>query len=368
MKKSLKKGIKASIGIILSVLIGMVIGILAVNKIDPNGDLPFGTFTLRFLLFFAGLLLILYAEIILHEAGHLIFGLLSGYRFSSFRVGSLMLLRTPDGMKLKRLSLAGTGGQCLMIPPEDRTPYRLYNLGGSIMNALTGLILLPIWLGTGSLFCASGTIIGFAFALINGVPLRLGTIDNDGYNALSLGRNADALRSFRVQTLTVGQAAAGKRLSEMPAEWFTPPAEENLDNTMAIVLAVFAENRLMDEGKLAEAEKAALDLLPRQALNGLHRELLQCDLDCCRLLLGETADKPLLLSDPKRQSFRRAMANFPAVLRTEYIGALLSERDRAAADGIRARFEQTAKSYPYPSDLLSERELMDAADRIYSET
>ena len=34
-----------------------------------------------------------YLQLILHEGGHLIFGAATGYRFSSFRIGSLMLVK-----------------------------------------------------------------------------------------------------------------------------------------------------------------------------------------------------------------------------------------------------------------------------------
>jgi len=53
----------------------------------------------------------IFLQIIIHEAGHLMFGLISGYRFSSFRVGSLMLIKKEGTIKLRRLSIAGTGGQ-----------------------------------------------------------------------------------------------------------------------------------------------------------------------------------------------------------------------------------------------------------------
>ena len=67
----------------------------------------------------AAFLLALLAQITLHEGGHLVCGLLSGYRFCSFRVGSLMWMRTEDGhLRLRRLRLAGTGGQCLRAPPD----------------------------------------------------------------------------------------------------------------------------------------------------------------------------------------------------------------------------------------------------------
>ena len=56
-------------------------------------------------------------SVIIHEAGHLVCGLISGYGFSSFRIFSFMLLKTDEGLRLRRLSVQGTLGQCLMTPP-----------------------------------------------------------------------------------------------------------------------------------------------------------------------------------------------------------------------------------------------------------
>ena len=55
-------------------------------------------------------------QIVLHEGGHLLFGLLSGYRFVSFRIFNWTLIRQEGKFRLKRFGIAGTGGQCLMLP------------------------------------------------------------------------------------------------------------------------------------------------------------------------------------------------------------------------------------------------------------
>lgn len=92
-----------------------------------------------------------FIQTIFHEAGHLVAGLLSGYRFSSFRIGNFMLVKENEKMKCKRLSLAGTGGQCLMIPPDmidGKIPFVLYNLGGSLMNLVMAASLFVY------IFCA----------------------------------------------------------------------------------------------------------------------------------------------------------------------------------------------------------------------
>ena len=140
-------------------------------------------------------------QITLHEAGHLVCGLLSGYRFCSFRVGSLMWMREDGGrLRLRRLRIPGTGGQCLMSPPDmvdGRLPVTLYNFGGALANLLTAVLALALYgparrvplLAAFLLFLA---VIGGFTAAMNGIPLRLGNIDNDGRNALSLGHDPAA--------------------------------------------------------------------------------------------------------------------------------------------------------------------------------
>ena len=93
------------------------------------------------LLLFIPLLLSVYAalllQIVIHEAGHLVFGLVTGYQFVSFRIWNMMWLKKDGKIQFKRMSLAGTGGQCLMSPPDladGKMPVLLYNFGGAIMN------------------------------------------------------------------------------------------------------------------------------------------------------------------------------------------------------------------------------------------
>ena len=83
-------------------------------------------------MFFMMIVVSFIMQIIIHEAGHLIFGLLTKYRFSSFRVFNLFLVNEEGHIKIKYLKIAGTAGQCIMLPPElneKRIPYIWYNLG-----------------------------------------------------------------------------------------------------------------------------------------------------------------------------------------------------------------------------------------------
>ena len=119
---------------------------------------------------------------------------------------SFMWVKDNEKIKFRRLTIAGTGGQCLMTPPDmkdGRIPIVLYNLGGSMINVIAGALFLGLFFATRSIPILSTlmlifTAVGFMIAIMNGVPMRMGTVDNDGYNAFALTRNAEAMRSFWV--------------------------------------------------------------------------------------------------------------------------------------------------------------------------
>jgi len=71
-----------------------------------------------------------------------------------------------------------------------------------------------------------------------------------------------------------------------------------------------------------------------------------------------------LMLTKEQKTFMKQMKNFPSVLRTEYVYALLCENDTAKAEKIRKQFENIAKTYPYPNDIQAERELMEIAEKI----
>ena len=172
-------------------------------------------------------------------------------------------------------------------------------------------------------------IVGFAYALMNGLPLRLGTIDNDGYNTLSMSKDPKALRSLWIQMKASEMTANGVRLKDMPEEWFTLPEKEEMKNSMTAVLGVFACNRLMDELKFDEAEKLMKEYLNEEnAAVGIYKSLMTCDIAFCEMIkdIPDTEAIEKLL-DKQQKAFMKSMKNYPSVLRTEYTYQLLIKKD-----------------------------------------
>ena len=111
---------RAYIKILFSPIIGFFCGIFLVKYLKESGSSYNSIGSYLFMLGAALLMLsgAIYLNIILHEAGHLLFGLFFGFQFSSFRIGSLMLIKENGTIRLRKMAITGTAGQCLMNPPE----------------------------------------------------------------------------------------------------------------------------------------------------------------------------------------------------------------------------------------------------------
>ena len=352
---------------IIFMLIGAVCGVLMVEYIHRYApDRPFAALLVMFVSMYVAILV----HMIIHESGHLVFGLMSGYTFSSFRVLSFMFIKEDDKIKLKKLTIAGTGGQCLLNPPDmtgGKLPVFLYNLGGSIMNLIFSGVFLCLYFVFASYALFSAimlmfAIVGFAIALMNGIPMQMGDVNNDGLNAFSLKKDPDALRAFWVQMKVNEQISKGMRLRDMPDEWFNIPSDKAMKNSMVAAIGVFACNRLIDEGKFEEADKLMEHMLNIESgIMGIHRRLMICDRIYIELI-GQNRHEVIdtMLTKDQRK-FMKSMKSFPSVLRTEYALTLLDTKDSVKAEALRVQFERFAKSYPYQSDIHAERVLMDVA-------
>ncbi len=378
-KKQKRKGKwKQYLTTIFFMLIGGVCGVWIASYMDKmdNAGKSLEEILMGAAALFVGMYVAMILQIIIHESGHLIFGLLTGYEFSSFRIFSFMWMKIDGKIKFKRFSLMGTGGQCLMNPPElldGKIPYVLYNLGGSIVNVVsTGIFVLLYFILRRnqmlSYWFLMLAVIGGAFALMNGVPMRMGTVDNDGYNALSLGKNPQALRSFWIQMKANHAQALGQTLKDMPEDWFVMPSDEDMKNSMVAAMGVFVCNRLMEEHKFDEADAEMKRLLALESgIVGLHRSLLISDRMFCELLGECRMDVINQMYTKEQKQFMKAMGTFLAVIRTEYAYALLGEEDEKKAEAVKKRFEKAAAKYPYAGDLQTERGYVALVDEKYNQ-
>ncbi len=373
-EKTSKKGAwRQYLGMLFALLMGMVGGLLIAQYLLAMPDLPAWRKFLDLGLLLVMLYVAIFLQFIIHEAGHLVFGLLTGYQYSSFRVGSFMWVKRDNKICLKRMSIAGTGGQCLMCPPDmidGKIPYVLYNLGGCITNIISGVIAFGLSMLCGDIPFLSISLqligmVGFAFALMNGVPMRLGIVNNDGHNALSLGKIPEALKSFWVMMKINAEVTKGARLKDLPEEWFEVPTDEGMKNAITAVMGVSASNRLMDEHRFVEAAELMDKLLSMDsAIVGLNHSMLTCDRIYCELICENRKELVDKLLDAQQQKIMKQMNKFLTVIRTEFTYALIVEKDTDKASRLKEQFELRAKTYPSQSDIDSECELIQIAESI----
>ena len=203
MKKKIINGLLQILGImIVGRIIGYTVGKIAgdsLSSVDkPNIILFLITGVIAFIL-----------HIIVHEAGHLVFGLLSGYKFVSFRVFDFKIIKDENGkLSFRYEKIAGTGGQCLMRATEyveGKFKYKLYLLGGVIFNVLFSIVF---WLILPSYYTLLFALIGFTLAFLNLIPMGF----NDGMTFYHASKDETTRFVLYLQLEYVYYQSIGKNL------------------------------------------------------------------------------------------------------------------------------------------------------------
>lgn len=375
MERSKKAKTKSNADVILrilSIIAGAILGILLCRELDhATADLSSGLSLPVILGFFFVLWGAVLLQILIHEVGHLFFGLSLGYRFYTFRIGSLTWIKESNRIKFRKYSLSGTGGQCLMFLPEREITIKthvLYHMGGSIFNAVSSILCavvcfcikehsyltLVLWIIAG---------IGLINALANGIPLKLALVNNDGHNAMSIGKDPKGEAAFCLQMKITEAESKGTRMKDMPDSWFSIPNRNDLGNSMVASTAVLACFRMMEQEKFIEADYLMEQLLGIESgMVGYHRVLLTCNRILIETLRENRQDRIRELLSPMQKKHMSALRKNPIVLRTEYALAQLSERNPSKVRNLRKEFDSIAKTYPYKEDIKDTRKLMALID------
>lgn len=308
-------------------------------------------------------------EMAIHELGHLFFGLLTGYTFISYRLGSFLIMKEEGKLKVKRYSLPGTGGQCLMAPPEysPTFPVVLYNAGGAIFNFLSSLIFLALFFPFMaapflSSFLLMSAFVAFGLGAMNIIPLIYG---NDGSNIVAIRKSERERRCFWCQMKMAALQGQGMRLKDMDESLFPVLTKEEASSSMSASALSYRASRLLDEGRIEEAKKIIEEAVSSPFLPQVLVTLEKVDLLYIYLITGVDRRRITEFKDRKLINAMKGMRSFLTVMRTEYAYALLFEGDEKKAGVIAKAFEERASSYPYKGDWEGEKELMDRALSIY---
>lgn len=201
-------------------------------------------------------------QIIIHEVGHLIFGLISGYKFISFRLFGFTIVNNRNRLAFRINWLKGSLGQCLMYPPEKvNYRYKLITLGGIIMNTITASIAILIIINKyiEDFLHSVGLLLfvfyGYGMAFISILP-SIQLSDGASLNEL---KNISARGYNRTQLLIAINLMNGFTYKELPEEMYVVPEREDLANSIIGYHKILECYYYMDNKDWGKAKKSLMD-------------------------------------------------------------------------------------------------------------
>lgn len=309
-----------------------------------------------------------YLQVILHEGGHLLCGLATGYKFVSFRIFNFTIIRTGGKLRLKRFSVEGTGGQCLLTPPDvplDKINYMLYNLGGVMMNVLCAAVAtvllfaldgMPYFLEFFLVMCA---VLGICMALFNGIPMNIGGISNDAKNACMLRKDIRSRRTFVAQLRANALVQNGVRPKELPEEWFKDEEDIDYGNALQVSVRIMYAGWLLDNGQWQEAYDVLEDLeAHKQKIVGLFAFELECELMFAALVTGRPERAEEICSDKLMAYVNRLKGVMSSKQRLLCAKALYLDKDANRAKEIYDAVCAKADKYLMQGEVLSDIAIM----------
>jgi len=194
---------------ILSVISSAIVAILPFFAYDHTINLY-----LYGLIIFVTLVLSFILAIMCHELGHMIFGLLDGYKLHYYQFFSFRFYTDENSDKLKfKFVKPSFLGQCIMKYDGDplKQNYKKYMYGGALVNLMLfiilfiGFLLVLLLKGEINIYLLFFMYMNFYFFLSNGIPLTIGNIDNDAKNLIMMKEYDEAkacvLNSLKIQVI-----------------------------------------------------------------------------------------------------------------------------------------------------------------------
>lgn len=379
----MKKEILLKITKIISTILGfgsfMIIGIYCGRMASRDGA-GFGMLIVRLSIAFVVILISFYIQTIIHEAGHLVFGFISKYDFVSFRIGSITIVKSNGKLKLKKMTIAGTGGQCLMKPPQvgkDKYPIKLYLLGGGLFNLISVMIslicyfLLPKnqWV---SLILLVFAIIGFVLAVLNLLPMNAGGIANDGYNVFE-GKDKNSLPRHSMYLLLNLNAV----LSELDKVTDLPEQDKSdimsfdfsdLTNSSVANLYVYKAALHVAQEEYDLAYNCYERISETKGVMNLFKNEANCELLFFDIINNADISVIEARYNMNLKKYIDTSKVNPSKLRLMYAYYLIIEKDTSKAENELEKLKIAVEKYPVKADANLEWDLAEKAPLLYAKS
>ena len=318
-------------------------------------------------------------NIILHEAGHLIGGLLTGYRFVAFCVLNRTIMRENGKLTIKKYSVPGTSGFCVTSPPDmlnGAYPFKLYISGGFLMNFLMCIACFGLFshlAGTAAFWARAFLVIGIVSAflgLVNFIPVSANGVFSDGYALFYMGKEKNALACQGCWSLFRFYAfdTEGIRPCDIPVELIDWVDIGDINNIFVLSTALNQYKYLLDRQDMDKARtliQALHDHLP--SVFETQKMSCRCEL-LFHELIGECrqAEMKQLFTEELQAYLKSAHSDF-SVHRIMYAYERLVLKDAAKANKHLALFHKVCASSIWAGTVLSEQTLIAFIDKIADE-
>ena len=379
----MKKTLKLIGSLAIGAIIGLILAFLLILFIDgsdglsnaTNKDVNASKIAISIACTFASLIITAILQFALHEVGHLLFGLASGYKFSSIRIYKYAIVKDDSGYHVKKFNIQGTGGQCIMTLPEDTNPSRVpffsYNAGGVIVNvvlvAISILVLSCCDLGmVAESFFIMLAFTGAFIALTNGVPLSFNGLCNDGRNILLLMRNKRSRRFFLRMMQTASELSRGKRLKDMPREWFEDIPIDSPKDYFLLANRINYAALLEDSGRFDEARRVYEEIYSfGKELPGLMKLEIGADHILMELLTTARHDVVDKIYDKSLKAYINSSYKYSPIKAVAlYALTLLHDNEPVRAKHLLDELESHRDEYLMPGEYLTAIYLIGQCDTV----
>lgn len=358
----MKKILKIALFFILGMLGGFFLGDITasiINKINP-------------IVLIIAFILSIFLHLIIHEGGHLSAGLLTGYKFSSFRIGSIILYKRLGKFYFGKFNIAGTGGQCLLVPPpivNGKYPFMFYNAGGGLLNILASIFaykgfydLQQTWPVVATIL-AEFALIGMFVGISNLFPMKVSGMANDGYNMLSAIKNPEHSKNLWIQLEVNRLQYDGVRLKDMPDEWFDYKIGDI--DVMNQSIGMLSVSRFCDKGDYVEASELGNKIINTKGTMAIASNEIKCGLLFIYSLDEKLHDEARkLFNDKSMMKYFKATKNYVARKSMLYAYYSLVEKDMKKASLEKEAYNKLSKSYPNLAEIESEGEAIAFIDEL----
>ncbi len=327
---------------------------------------------LGFGIMFLSIIGALFFHIVIHEGGHLVAGLATGYEFVSFRIGSIAWIKDKNGnLQIKRMKMQGTGGQCLLSPPKvelEECPYKLYHLAGGLVNIVIGIIGLLLYIFVvpkniwGYGLCLVPGAMGVSLGLVNLIPAKMGGTSNDGCNLWDMGRDLEAKECINLvleMNARFTVAESFDKLSQELVDTIKSYDFTKMDLTNTAVANAFNYQIAIYyiEGNYAKVNELEKLMIETDGVIELFKNEARCECLFYEIITEQNEEKIEKLYNKNLKKYIKATAIYPSRLRLMYAYYHLYQKDEKEAEKYYEKLQKSVDTYMIKAEALLELEV-----------